>query len=298
MPVHSLTIDLDGPYHYADYGGDGDPLVMLHGVGGCHLNCMGIAGGLTERFHVYALDLIGFGLTPLRGRRSSMLNNRRLAEAFVERVAGSPATLLGHSMGGAIAMLLAASDPALVARLVLLNPAVGEISTTLAAPFWTPVLDAMARAPRPSAAVVRAITRVDPARAVREGLRRGAFDPRELDPEMVAAHIELERRRSRQPEAYLGFLQAWRSMKDVVGDIDDFLATVVARIKAPTLLLHGAADPIVTIEFATRVAAAQPRWTVDILEGVAHAPHMQQPAETARRVLSWVSSPASVATPR
>jgi pimeloyl-ACP methyl ester carboxylesterase len=297
VPVRTELVDLDGPVRYADYGGEGEPLVLLHGIGGCHLNSMVFAPRLTDRFHVYALDMVGFGLTPLSGRRSSMLNNRKLAGAFVERVARAPATLLGHSMGGAIAMLLAASDPRLVTRLVLVNPAVGKISTTLPPPYWTPVLDAMARLPSTSAGLLRALTRAAAGPAVREGLRRGACDPRLLGAEMVAAHIQLERERSCEADAYLGFLQSWRSMNDVVGDVDDFLATVVARITAPALLLHGATDPIVGREFAARMTG-RPGWTVEIIDGIAHAPHMQQPAETALRVLSWVSSPASAATPR
>ena len=297
-PVRTDLVDLDGPVHYADYGGEGEPMVVVHGIGGSHLNCMLSAPQLTDRFHVYAVDLVGFGLTPLAGRRSSMLNNRKLVGAFVEQVAGSPATLLGHSLGGAVSMLLAASDPGLVARLVLLDAAVGSIASPLPPPMWTPVLGAMSRLPRASAGVVQALVRVASAWATREGLRRGAGDPRLLGVEMVEAHIALEHRRSRQPDAYLGYMQAWRSMNDVVGDIDDFLATVVGKIIAPALLLHGALDPIVATEFASRVAGAKPGWTIEILDGVAHAPHMQRPDETARRVLSWVSSPAPAATPR
>lgn len=297
-PVRTALVDLDGPAHYADYGGDGEPLVVLHGIGGSHLNIMMMAPHLAGRFHVYALDMIGFGLTPLAGRRSSMLNNRKLAGAFVEQVAGSPATLLGHSLGGAISMLLAASDPGLVARLVLVDPAVGTIRTPLPPPYWTSVLHAMSRLPGPSAAVVRALTRAAPGLAVREGLRRGACDPALLGPEMIDAHVELERLRSRQPGAYLGYMQGWRSMTDVVGDIDDFMAAVVDSIAAPSLLLHGALDPIVGREFISRVAQDRPGWTVEILDGVSHSPHMQCPAETARRVLAWVRPKESAATPR
>src|ERR1700682_6238660 len=109
-------------------------MVVVHGIGGSHLNCMLSAPKLTDRFHVYAVDLVGFGLTPLAGRRSSMLNNRKLVGAFVEQVAGSPATLLGHSLGGAGSMLTGGRDPVLVARLVLRGPAVGSIASPLPSP--------------------------------------------------------------------------------------------------------------------------------------------------------------------
>jgi len=93
MAMQSLTVDLDGPYHYADHGGDGPPMVLLHGIGGSHLNWMSVAPTLAQSFHVYALDMIGFGFTP-NGRRDSKLPTQaRYVDRFIGEVAGAPAVV-------------------------------------------------------------------------------------------------------------------------------------------------------------------------------------------------------------
>ncbi|MGI9609095.1 MAG: alpha/beta fold hydrolase, partial [Acidimicrobiia bacterium] len=71
MPALEI-IDLDGPVHYADYGGDGSPMVLVHGLGGSHLNWLHVAHRLAERHRVVAVDLAGFGLTPPAGRKATV----------------------------------------------------------------------------------------------------------------------------------------------------------------------------------------------------------------------------------
>jgi len=72
--VESLTVDIDGPVHYADYGGSGPPLLLIHGLAGSYLNWMSVADRLAITHRVWALDLRGFGLTPLALRLSAHRN--------------------------------------------------------------------------------------------------------------------------------------------------------------------------------------------------------------------------------
>ena len=66
----SHLADLAGPVHWVDFGGrDGGPtFVLVHGLGGSHLNWALVAPGLADRGRVVAVDLAGFGLTPAGGR--------------------------------------------------------------------------------------------------------------------------------------------------------------------------------------------------------------------------------------
>src|ERR1700730_9790479 len=98
--MRSLTIDLDGPYHYVDYGGAGEPLVLVHGIGGSHINWISVAPVLAERHHVCAIDMVGFGLPPLARMSADLPNQQRYLDCFMTEVAGGHATLFGHSMGG------------------------------------------------------------------------------------------------------------------------------------------------------------------------------------------------------
>src|SRR4051794_38442277 len=75
------VVDLDGPVAYREWGeaGDGRPtFVCVHGLGGSHLNWMGVAPGLAGIGRVLTLDLIGFGYTPRAGRSATMSSNRAM----------------------------------------------------------------------------------------------------------------------------------------------------------------------------------------------------------------------------
>ncbi len=123
--TRSHTVDVDGPVHYVDMGGPaGGPLLIgVHGLGGSHLNWSAIAGRLTRRSRFVALDLVGHGLTPLENRSADIEGHRRLLSGFMRAVSGSPAILIGNSMGGLVAALQAATEPETVAGMILIDPA-------------------------------------------------------------------------------------------------------------------------------------------------------------------------------
>ena len=106
-------IDLGGPVHVADFGGEGPPIVLLHGLGASHTGWMPVGPGLARRGRVIAPDLIGFGRTPLDGRRSTIQANVDLVSRLLDReLAGEgPVTVVGNSMGGMVSVMLAAARP-------------------------------------------------------------------------------------------------------------------------------------------------------------------------------------------
>ena len=105
------TVDLDGPVRYRAWDGPEDTtFVLLHGLGGTHLNWVQAAPGLAGLGRVLALDLSGFGGTPRAGRGSGLMDQRRLVSAFAHELGTGRVILGGNSMGGAVAMLAAASS--------------------------------------------------------------------------------------------------------------------------------------------------------------------------------------------
>ncbi|MDP1580937.1 MAG: alpha/beta fold hydrolase [Candidatus Didemnitutus sp.] len=109
--------------HEVDLGGAGKPLMLvLHGLLGSSRNWQTTGRDLAEHFHVIALDARNHGRSPHDAEMS--------VAAMVEDVVGwmetqgAPrATIVGHSMGGKIAMQLACRHPALVERLVVVDVA-------------------------------------------------------------------------------------------------------------------------------------------------------------------------------
>jgi pimeloyl-ACP methyl ester carboxylesterase/nucleotide-binding universal stress UspA family protein len=132
----SRTADLGVPVHYVDFGGnpDGPTVVLVHGLGGSHLNWDLLAPELTRNGRVLALDLPGFGMSPPRRRPATMRRNVAVLTRFVREVAGPPVVLVGNSMGGLVSVLLTAREPHLVRGLVLLDPALPAPSRVLRSP--------------------------------------------------------------------------------------------------------------------------------------------------------------------
>lgn len=94
------------------------PVVLAHGRGGSSLDWTGIAEQLAARHRVYALDFRGHGLSDWPGRYSFEFFRDDL-HAFLEARNLSGATVIGHSMGGVAALLLAQRYPALIGALVI-----------------------------------------------------------------------------------------------------------------------------------------------------------------------------------
>lgn len=107
-----------------DQLGDGDPLVLLHGVGTGRVIWRRVRPLLAARRRVVTLDLPGFGGAAPAGEGFELAAvSQRLREDLVTAGIGARFDLLGHSLGGAVALNLARSSPELVRRLVLVAPA-------------------------------------------------------------------------------------------------------------------------------------------------------------------------------
>jgi esterase len=106
---------------HRDLGGTGNPpLVLLHGMLGSSRNWQTAGADLAARFHVFALDLRNHGRSP---HEASMTYPEMMADilAWMDAQALPVATIVGHSMGGKVAMLLACRHPKRVARLIVVD---------------------------------------------------------------------------------------------------------------------------------------------------------------------------------
>ena len=184
VPKPGNTIRLEGvAIHYVDKG-QGPPLVLIHGLGGCIYNFRYNIPVLAERLRVVALDLKGFGYSerPVASDYS-LTAQARLVGGLMDHLGISRAAVLGHSMGGAIALRLATISPEKVDRLILVGsaPPSGLVPRFAA----SPPLRALFR-------LVAALVLHQP-RLRERVLRQGFHDPAFLTQEMLAEFSQFAR---------------------------------------------------------------------------------------------------------
>lgn len=117
------TIDLNEvQIHYAEAVGPGPAVLILHGFTGALDAFAPLIPALAQQAHVYALDLRGHNLSGRTPGAYQVADYARDVAAFLQRVAGQPAVVAGHSLGGVIAIWLAVHEPNWVRGLFLVDP--------------------------------------------------------------------------------------------------------------------------------------------------------------------------------
>lgn len=276
-----------GPVHMVDFGGSGPTLVLVHGLGGSVYNWQSLGPLLAEHAKVIAVDLAGFGRTPLNGRRAQVDDNRGLLSEFLHQVAPGKVTLVGNSMGGLIALFQAAVEPNTVERLVLLDPAV-PAPRGVTRDRQVVLMFALYALPFVGEWVMRRSARRGPERLVRDTFRMCCVNPDAVAREVYAAHVELARERAEKaPWAHQAYLQAARSLVRILERPKEFVARI-QQIRAPALILQGERDRLVPTGASEALSRAHPTWELEVLPGIGHTPMLEAPVDVASRMLRWL----------
>jgi pimeloyl-ACP methyl ester carboxylesterase len=289
--VPELTLDINGPVHAVDHGGDGPPMLLVHGLGGSLLDWRDVAGPLTRTHHVWSVDLIGFGRTPLAGRAPTIAENQEMVDRVAEHIGGGhPVVLVGNSMGGLISIVEASRRPHRVAALVLVDPALprargGRLSVMIAATFM------VMATPGVGPWLIRGHTRRRGAeRLVDDVLKLTTVDMSRVSRETREAQIELTRWRHEQGDSDRAFLQATRSLVQWLWHRRT-LESHIRRVQAPTLLVHGDHDNLVSLAAAGAVASLRPDWGFRVLANTGHIPQLERPQDFVALVQGWLEAP-------
>jgi pimeloyl-ACP methyl ester carboxylesterase len=259
------TMEIDGiPFNYVDTGsGDGDPVVLVHGLAGQWQNWLENIPRLAQSRRVVAMDLPGFGCTPEPEDDEKITITRygRWVNEMADRLGLETVDLVGNSLGGYIAAEVAIQFPERVSRLVLVSAAGISSAEVLQMPILT--------AGRVAAAIAsNSVTRY----------RRLASRPvtRDVSLALVARHPRLLKA-DLCYEAFFkgagkpGFADALRAALDY--DFRDRLPDV----KVPTLIVWGEKDSIIP----TRDADEFERLIEDsrkvVMKDTGHIPMAERP---------------------
>jgi pimeloyl-ACP methyl ester carboxylesterase len=250
--------------------GTGPTVVLLHGFASSVYTWAEVLPVLAQAHDVVALDLPGFGGSEIPGDLT-MADYPRTVSAFLEAVGVARASIVGHSLGGALACVLAAREPDRVARLVLIDAAGFNL-----APADRPWL-------------LRAVAAVPPAvlhrvpirrRLVALGLHQVFHDDRRVTHERIDEYWA--------PLARPGAARAASAVLRTPEGLG--LPGVISVVRAPTLVIWGRQDTWVPVRDAQRFAAAIPGARVELLDNCGHMPQEEQPAELARLMMEFLAT--------
>ena len=129
VPVSKLARDEDkfitvnnNTIHYTKHG-SGKPIILVHGFAGSTYTWRKLIPLLSDRYTVYAVDLLGFGLSDKPGDGNYDLKSQsNLVLGFMDALRIPSATLAGHSMGGVVVAYAAIEKPEMVDSLILVSP--------------------------------------------------------------------------------------------------------------------------------------------------------------------------------
>lgn len=255
-------------WHVQQFG-EGPELVLVHGTGAATHSWAGLAPLLARHFHVTAFDLPGHGFTDSLPSSSSTLPGMAAAIGrLLHDIGVSPALAVGHSAGAAILARMCLDGRIEPQAIVSLNGALlpfkgmaGQIFSPLAKLLvWNPLI--------PRLFSWGAGDRSSVERLLRD--TGSTLDERGTD---------LYLRLLRRPGHVAGALRMMANW-----DLDS-LQKDLARVPAPLVMIVGANDRAVSPEDAFRVRERVPSARVEILRGVGHLAHEEQPAAVSEAIL-------------
>jgi pimeloyl-ACP methyl ester carboxylesterase len=266
-------LELEGVWIRYRVSGGGPAVVLVHGWLSSSRIWEQLAGRLAQRFTVYSLDLSGFGESdkPLSGY--GVRNGSRLLYAFCAHFGLTHANVIGHDLGGAMAVKLAADHPDIVGRLVVISAPADENQIDLPTMLWLvtlpvlgPIFYALGRAARP--------------------IRRLWMRPFVADPVDLTDEVVDDAGRS-TPAAVSKTLSIGR--REISRGR---LARQARIIKIPFLVVAGEDDQIVDPQSVGVWAGGVDKAEICLIDECGHLPMIERIAEFNAQILAFLTGDA------
>ncbi|MGZ4286622.1 MAG: alpha/beta fold hydrolase [Solirubrobacteraceae bacterium] len=246
-------------------GGEGPTLLLIHGIGGDWRTWEPVLDGLARQHQVVAVDLPGHGGSA-KGAGDYSLGALACALRDVGGVLGlERATVIGHSLGGGIAMQFAYQFPERCERLVLvssggLGPDVGLVLRLATLPGSELFLSLTAPAARSLINLAASAGRALPIR-----------------PAADAEHYARAFTALADPDTRAAFLGTLRGVVGTRGQLVDARDRLYLAQHMPTLIVWGERDAILPVEHAHAAQEAIPGSQLEIFEDTGHLPQLYDP---------------------
>jgi len=264
--AHQRWVTVEGdPVNVIELG-EGPPMVFVHGLSGSWPNWLEQLPVLAAQHRVVAIDLPGFGSSPMPSREISISGYARLLDRLLGQLGIDAAAVVGNSMGGFIAAELAIAFPQRVERLVLISAA--GISTH-GDPRTARAIPSLRRAQRILAATGAWVASKSDTVARRARLRQATLGVVVRHPSRLPAALAAEQLRGAGKP---GFLEALEAILDY-----DFRERL-PEIACPTLIVWGDSDRLINVRDADVFAELIPDSRKVIFEDTGHMAMLERPA--------------------
>lgn len=275
--------------HHVDHGGDGTPIVLIHGLGGSTVDWDAVAPALTDLGRVVALDLPRFGLSPPAA--SNGLG--AMSDAIIGFLDGlvedeGPVVLFGNSMGGLLSTMVAGARPDLVKAMILVAPAFPPRIRDLGGVHWPTALRlAVQTAPITGEALDAWMSRLSPRQRVSLSLEWISHRPGRVPMPVIESLVENSERRRHLPWARRAVTASSRSIAGVWARSSRLVAAVRA-VRAPTLVVQGEDDRLVPPAAVEGMCRRRADWELVVMEDTGHVPQLDAPLRFLQVVVPWL----------
>ena len=258
--------------------GEGETILLVHGMASSSRTWREVMPELAERHRVLAPDLLGHGASGKAATDYSLGAHASMLRDLIDRLGIERATVVGHSLGGGVAMQFSYQYPDRCERLVLVSSGglgreVSFILRTLSLPGAELVL------PLVTPAFVRRWGNALSAWLWDRGIRSGRLA------EMWSAYASLGDAETRR-----AYFRTLRAVVDPGGQTVSAIDRLYLTEAMPTLILWGDADPIIPVDHARSAHAAMPGSRLEIFEGVGHFPQSEAPKRFVEVLSDFVDS--------
>ena len=283
--VVDYTVSLHGEDVHVVRAGAGSAVVLLHGVLGSRHDWRRLVKLLARDFMVIAPDLLGHGDSAHKFADFSLGAHAGRLRDLLDRLGVKDATLVGHSLGGGVAMQYAWLFPERCRRLVLVSS--GGLGRDLSMLLRAPTLPGASWVlPLVSSKPLRR-TGVMVTRALRGLGLMSATDAEEVWRSYVTLG-DAEMRRA--------FVTTIRTVVDPGGQTVSGLERMQSRTGIPIMIVWGSRDRLIPVAHGVHASEALSGARLEIFEGAGHFPHLEQPErfEALLRDFVATSHPARV----
>lgn len=252
---------------YVDEG-RGEPVLLIHGIPTWGYLWHGLLPALAPSYRVLVPDLLGFGYSDRRDRFDrSIARQAEWLDAWMETMGLRRVSVVGHDIGGGVALRLATLFPERVARLAVLN--------TVCYDSWP--IEGMLQFGHPGA--YRKLSASTALRALKLMLRQGfASSPEDELLEGLLAPYATE----------VGKLSLVRNASALNTNLTTEISPLLLRLAVPTLVLWGEDDAFQPLKYGERLARDIPEARLVRIENARHFVMLDQPGDVAEQLLGFL----------